>query len=74
MDEKQAIVWFYSYWGRRSKRAVVIGETPKRYRVRFLDGLVGRWPAGTVRLVPKHAVEFAGSGLTPVAGDVSTRA
>jgi len=59
MEEKQAVVWFNGYFGTLSKRCVVVGETPKRYRVRWLEEVRSKCIiAGDVTLVPKHAVEF----------------
>jgi hypothetical protein len=47
-------------WAGRTRHTVdVIGETPKRYRIRAREGLQlpGRWlAAGAVALVPKYAV------------------
>lgn len=55
----KAYLWFNFYFGAVAKRVEVIGETPKRYRVKLLEEVCGRgWKAGDVRLVPKHAVEF----------------
>lgn len=43
-------------WAWRTEIPVeIIGETPKRTRVRFLKTAY-RWRAGDVALVPKHAV------------------
>ena len=59
VQERQARVWFNGYFGRLSKQAVVVGETPKRYRVRWLDEVKSRKiRPGDITLVPKHAVEF----------------
>lgn len=55
--------------GRRAYPVDVIGETPKRYRVRLLEdmplpGRNQRGAAGDVRLVPKHAVRFGEAAAT----------
>lgn len=55
-EERAGRVWYQSWAGLTSTRVLVIGETPKRYRVRFVDG--------TVRLVPKRAVTFDTNGAT----------
>ena len=68
MKEKQAVVWFNGYFGTLSKRCVVIGETPKRWRVRWLEEVRSHGiKPGDVTLVPKHAVEFqaANGGMQP---------
>lgn len=50
-------------WAGRSEQAVlVVGETPKRYRIKTVmrTKLPGRWLyAGELALVPKQAVRFA---------------
>lgn len=51
--------------GRREHKVEVIGETPKRYRIRAIERtkLAGRcrWLyAGETALVPKYAIRFEG--------------
>lgn len=59
---RRAIVAVNSWAGRFEYAVSVIGETPKRYRVRWIDGWhSSRWrsfAAGDVTLVPKYAVRF----------------
>jgi hypothetical protein len=52
-------VGFQSWAGLTWHPATLVGETPKRYRVRWLETFFsGRRRAGTIQLVPKHAVRF----------------
>jgi hypothetical protein len=56
-------LWFDSWAGRTSKRVEVIGETPKRYRVRLLEDIpLKGWQLGDVRLVPRRAVTIDPQG------------
>lgn len=56
-------LWFDSWAGRASYRIEVIGETPKRYRVRVLDDVIMRgWHVGDAVLVPRYAVTFDAAG------------
>jgi len=48
-------VWLDSWAGRTSILVKVLGETPHRYRVAWLESRLGR-VAGTQALVPKSAV------------------
>jgi hypothetical protein len=43
---------YYSWAGYSEIQVTVIGETPKRYRVRFERSAL-RWSDGDIRLVPK---------------------
>lgn len=63
MSDRLAWLHTQSWAGHLRWPVVVIAETPKRYRVRLVrrSKLPGRerWEdAGTIRLVPKHAVSF----------------
>lgn len=64
-NERPATMHLESWAGRVHQRVTVIGETPKRYRVRYESAAVGNWTGriGTVGLVPKYAITF-----DPVAG------
>ena len=55
--ERPAVVHQDGWAGRTQTPVMVIGETPKRYRVRWLQGSYRR-AAGDVTLVPKYAVTF----------------
>jgi len=58
--ERSGRLWLDSWAGRTSKRVTVIGETPKRYRIRTEEDIpLKGWHTGDVRLVPKTAVTFA---------------
>jgi len=57
--ERSGRLWLDSWAGRTSKRVTVIGETPKRYRIRTEEDIpLKGWHTGDVRLVPKTAVTF----------------
>lgn len=58
----KAMVFFQSWAGVRRVPVTVLGETPKRYRVRYEQDLSGNYSGkiGEVKLVPKHAVMFEG--------------
>ena len=60
--ERSAIVAVNSWAGRFEYAVSVIGETPTRYRVRWIDGghrsRSRSFEAGDVTLVPKYAVRF----------------
>ena len=63
MIERAADLWVDSYAGRIKQPVVVIGETPKRYRVRALQrtrlgGRARSLEAGETALVPRGAVHF----------------
>lgn len=62
MTPREAVVVYDSWAGRTEEPVEVIGETPKRYRVRFRRaGFVGGNRAhavGDIGLVPKYAVRF----------------
>jgi len=68
-EMRPAIVAMDSWAGRTEEPVTVIGETPKRYRVRFhRRGFVGgnrRHEAGEVGLVPKYAVRFTDEEVRP---------
>jgi len=52
-------LWLDSWAGRVGHPVDVLGETPKRYRVRAVAYIpLKDWPAGHVALVPLHAVTF----------------
>ncbi len=57
-----ALVTYDGWAGRTKEEVLVIGDTPKRYRVKYLHaGFVGgnrRHEVGDVGLVPKYAVTF----------------
>lgn len=65
-EPRRGKVWFNSWAGRTSANVEIVGETPKRYRVRFLEPKSGSgmWACrsaaspGDVRLVPKQSVTF----------------
>lgn len=65
--ERLAILHTDGWGGHQRQPCVVVGETPKRYRVRALVGGELRVPSGRgvikilypgTRLAPKHAVTF----------------
>lgn len=61
---KQAYLCTNSYAGRNEQAVLVVGETPKKYRIRAVmrTRVPGRcrWlAAGELALVPKQAVKFA---------------
>lgn len=62
-DERPAEVHFQSYAGRHKRACWVVGETPKRYRIR-VDEPVALPPGftlllpGYTKLVPKRAITF----------------
>jgi DNA-binding NtrC family response regulator len=59
MTERNAILHLNSWAGRSRHRVVVIGETAKRYRIRYEDTpALQRWQTGEVYLVPKYAITF----------------
>lgn len=61
MEERKAVVCVYGWMGYREFPVVIVGETPKRYRVRFEDDIRMRSSfkrKGTVGLVPKNAVKL----------------
>lgn len=63
-DAKQAYICMDGWGGRTEQAVLVIGETPKRYRIKAVmrTKLAGRsrWIyVGETALVPKHAVRFA---------------
>lgn len=62
----QASLLLDSWAGRREVPIEVLGETPKRYRVRLLSDAMlprrGHIQAGEIVLVPKHAVSFPQKG------------
>jgi hypothetical protein len=60
---RQAYIQLDGWGGRTESRVLVIGETPKRYRIQAIarTKLAGRdryLNAGETTLVPKHAVSF----------------
>ena len=60
--ERPAVVCLDGWSGRVERPVTVVGETPKRYRIRADDGIVklpGRWlHIGQSTLVPKSAIRF----------------
>lgn len=59
--EWQGELGLTGWWGRTWTPVIVIGETPKRYRIKAVERmkLAGRcrWlEAGKTTLVPKHAI------------------
>jgi hypothetical protein len=57
--EQTAFLHLNSWAGRSKHRVTIIGETPKRYRIRWDDEpALQRWVTGEVYLVPKYAVTF----------------
>ncbi len=60
--ERPAIMHLESWAGRVRLRVTVIGETPKRYRVRFEEERTFNWCGrkGETGLVPKYAITFEG--------------
>ena len=56
-ERQYARVFQQSWAGITSSRVEVLAETPKRYRVRWLEAGVGRH-RGYVSLVPKYALTF----------------
>ena len=62
--------------GRHSVECEVIGETPKRYRIKLQqDALLPsrrHCKAGDVMLVPKHAVRLDSKQSGATSGDTST--
>jgi hypothetical protein len=64
MGERNALLWLDGWAGRSSVPVIVIGETPKRYRIKTLRrtrlGGRNRWlTAGATALVPKRAVTLS---------------
>lgn len=55
--ERDAVVCVSGWAGRSELRVKVLGSTPKKYRVRFLQAAY-RWSKDQVTLVPKSAVKF----------------
>jgi len=59
-EMRRAVVCLDGWAGRRSVPVEVVGETPKRYLVRFLEATtlphVGAAAIGEERLVPKYSV------------------
>lgn len=51
-----AYVQFDSWAGRTKVRVEIIGATPKRYRVRFLEDCI-KYKKGVIALVPKYSVK-----------------
>jgi hypothetical protein len=51
---QRIIVYFESWAGRTSLPALLVGVTPKRYRVQWLESGLGR-EKGKTGLVPKEA-------------------
>jgi hypothetical protein len=61
MAERAATLHLNSWAGRSRHRVTVIGETAKRYRIRWDDTpALQRWQTGQVYLVPKYAITFEG--------------
>lgn len=63
-EPRQAYICLDGWAGRSEQAVLVIGETPKRYRIKavmktFLAGRSRAMVAGDTALVPKHAVRFA---------------
>ncbi len=63
MADRPAMLCLESYAGRTEQVVVVVGETPKRYRIRALEwtrlGGGSRFlRVGDTALVPKYAVRF----------------
>jgi hypothetical protein len=59
MTERNAILHLDSWAGRSHHRVTVIGETAKRYRIRYEDTpALQRWQTGGIYLVPKYAITF----------------
>jgi hypothetical protein len=54
--EQAGYLHLNSWAGRSRHRIVIIGETPKRYHVRYVDKPALGWIEGEIRLVPKYAV------------------
>jgi hypothetical protein len=64
MDDRQAWLLMDGWEGRTEQAVLVVGETPKRYRIKAVarTKLAGRcrWiSAGETALVPKYAVRFS---------------
>jgi hypothetical protein len=56
---RPALLHLQSRAGHTEHKVSVLGETPKRFRVRFEEDVhFGLGVKGTTRLVPKHAVTF----------------
>jgi hypothetical protein len=51
---QRIIVYFESWAGRTALSALLVGVTPKRYRVKWLEDGLGR-QKGKTGLVPKYA-------------------
>lgn len=63
MEPKTAHIWLDGWAGRCSYPVLVVGETPKRYRVQLtmhqpLPGRARVGNVGDVVLVPKYSVTF----------------
>lgn len=62
MNETTAVLRMDSWAGRETVRCTVVGETPKRYRIRLEQDarLPGnrQYKKGDVVLVPKYAVKM----------------
>lgn len=61
---RRAVILLSGWGGRSEQQVLVVGETPKRYRIKATrrTKLAGRsrWiGTGDTALVPKHAVRFA---------------
>ena len=56
MSERQKVIVYFNSWaGQTAVTAELVGSTPRRYRVRWLEP-TSRRPKGSVSLVPKGAV------------------
>jgi len=60
---RRATLHLGGWHGLSSQEVLVVGETPKRYRIQALEQtrLAGRWRSlakGQTALVPRHAVTF----------------
>jgi hypothetical protein len=60
--QRAGYLWLNSWAGRTKHRVTIIGETPKRYRIRWDDKPALQWTTGEVRLVPMYAVTFRAAG------------
>lgn len=50
-------VHFNSWAGRTKRRVKIIAETPKRYKVKFLETYF-RYQKDSIHFIPKYAVEL----------------
>ena len=66
--EKRGHVITNSWAGKTCVPCTVIGETPKRYRVR-MDDYAFRWCKNEIVLVPKYAVEIYDDTQEPAIED-----